>query len=67
VAGGDPEEIHAVGSSGANRSIGSQWYHGRADDMYKEIKEAAKGMTREELENTRLNIKLKYTIVNSKE
>ena len=67
VAGGDPEEIHAVGSSGANRSIGSQWYHGRADDMYKEIKEAAKGMTREELENTRLNIKPKYTIVNSKE
>lgn len=67
VAGGDPEEIHAVGSSGANRSIGSQWHHGRADDMYKEIKEAAKGMTREELENTRLNIKLKYTIVNSKE
>ena len=66
VAGGDPTEIHGVGSSGANRSIGGQWSHGRAAELREKIKEATKGMSKEELEKTRLNIKLKYTVDNSK-
>ena len=65
-AGGDPKEIHGVGSSGANRSIGAQWSHGRAAQMYEKIKEATKGMSKEELERTRLNIRLKYTVDNGK-
>ena len=64
-AGGDPTNIHGIDSSGANRSIGSQWSKGRSEELYQKIKEAAKGMSREELENTRLNIRLKYTVKES--
>lgn len=56
VAGGDPTEIHAYGSGRANSALGSMWGHGRADDMYQQIKEQTKGMTREEMENTHLNV-----------
>ncbi|MBE6730431.1 MAG: hypothetical protein E7564_01935 [Ruminococcaceae bacterium] len=56
VAGGDPTEIHAYGSGSANSALGSMWGHGRADDMYEQIKEQTKGMTREEMENTHLNV-----------
>lgn len=56
VAGGDPTDIHAYGSGKANSAMGSLWGHGRADDMYNQIKEQTQGMTREEMENTHLNV-----------
>ena len=56
VAGGDPTEIHAYGSGRANSALGSMWGHGRANDMHNQILEQTKGMTREEMENTHLNV-----------
>lgn len=59
VAGGDPTGIYAYGSGKANSAMGSMWGHGRAEDMHNQILEQTKGMTREEMENTHLNIRLK--------
>lgn len=61
-AGGDPTNIHSIGSSSVNRSIGSQWGHGRVEELYEKIKEASAGMSRNEMENTRLNIRLDYSV-----
>ena len=60
-AGGDPSIISGIDSSSINRAIGSQWGRGRSDELFQKIKEATKGMTREEMEHTRLNIKLNYS------
>ena len=57
VAGGDPTDIHAYGSGSANSAMGSLWGHDRAQQMYDQIKEQTAGMTRDEMENTYLNIR----------
>ena len=56
TAGGDPTEIHAYGSGRANSALGSLWGHDRAKDMYNQILEQTKDMSREEMENTHLNV-----------
>ena len=61
-AGGDPSNIHGIGSSSVNRSIGSQWGHGRAEELYERIKAVSNGMSRDEMERTRLNIRLNYSV-----
>lgn len=57
IAGGKPSNIQGLGDAGVNSSLGSQWRH-RIDEVDKQIMEIAKNMTQEQLENTRLNVKL---------
>ena len=59
-AGGNPENVNAMGSDRVNSSYGSQWKNGRSERLYNEVLKASKGMTREEMEHTRLNIRFKY-------
>ncbi len=66
ITGGDPNNIHAMGSGRVNSSFGSQWRWGRAENLHEEVLKASQGMTREEMENTRLNIKFNYKSKNSK-
>ncbi len=60
IAGGDPRNVFATGSSKVNSSFGSQWKGSRSETLYNEILKASEGMTREEMENTRLNVKFNY-------
>lgn len=59
IAGGDPTKVTSVGDRRVNSSLGSQW-RSRVDDMDAQIREFAKDLTPEELQNTYLNIKLTY-------
>ena len=58
IAGGFSTEIHGYGSAGANSALGSLWGHDRAENLYEQIKEKSKGMSRDEMENAKLNIRL---------
>lgn len=57
IAGGDPAKVSRMGDANVNSSIGSQW-RTRVDQLSNAIDEYAKGKTREELENTKMNVKL---------
>ena len=59
IAGGDPTHVTGMGDRRINSSLGSQWKNsGNADDMYKEIKKLAEGMSKEQRESTYLNVRL---------
>ena len=57
-AGGFASGIHGYGNSAANSSLGAQWAHGQADSLYEQVMEqvANNGMTREDMENTYLDV-----------
>jgi len=57
IAGGDPTRVSRMGDSNVNSSIGSQW-RTRVEQLEKGVKDYAKDKTREELENTKMNVKL---------
>lgn len=59
IAGGDPQNVHAMGSGRVNSAYGSQW-RSRSERLYQEVLRASRGMSREEMENTRLNVKFNY-------
>ncbi|UXH46446.1 T7SS effector LXG polymorphic toxin [Rossellomorea vietnamensis] len=59
IAGGKPDQIGGMGHKGVNSSIGSQWRY-RIDVIDEKIREMAKNMTPEQLENTYLNVKLTH-------
>ena len=60
IAGGDPNNVYAMGSGKVNSSFGAQWRWERAEKVHEQVLEASKGMTREEMEHTRLNIRFNY-------
>lgn len=57
IAGGNPAKVSRMGDSNVNSSIGSQW-RTRVDQLAKGVEDYAKNKTREELENTKMNVKL---------
>lgn len=57
IAGGDPGKVSRMGDRSVNSSIGGQWKN-RVSELANGIDEYAKGKTREELEHTKLNVKL---------
>ncbi|MBC6163732.1 hypothetical protein HB999_09675 [Listeria booriae] len=57
IAGGDPLNIGGLGDSKINSSIGSQWKY-RIEVVDEQIRLASKKMTKSELENTYLNVRL---------
>ena len=57
IAGGDPTKVIRMGDAKVNSSIGSQW-KSRVNQLADGVNEYAKGKTREELENTKMNVKL---------
>ncbi len=57
IAGGDPLKVSRMGNASVNRSIGKQWGT-RVDQLSGAIEDYAKGKTREELENTKMNVRL---------
>lgn len=57
IAGGDPTKVSRMGDAKVNSSIGSQW-RTRVEQLADGVNEYAKGKTREELENTKMNVKL---------
>lgn len=56
AAGGDPTNIHAIGSARANSALGALWGHGRARQLYEQVVELSKNMTAEEKKNTYLHV-----------
>ncbi|WP_260448076.1 polymorphic toxin type 15 domain-containing protein, partial [Listeria seeligeri] len=56
IAGGNPTNIQGLGDSKINSSLGSQW-RTRISEVDRQIQEAAKNMSPEQLKNTRINIK----------
>src|SRR5690625_602352 len=59
IAGGNPLNITGMGDKRVNYSIGSQWKY-RIDLVDEQIRNASKVMTKEEMRNTLLNVKLIY-------
>lgn len=57
IAGGDPTKVSRMGDASVNSSIGSQW-RTRVEQLADGVNAYAKGKTREELENTKMNVKL---------
>lgn len=57
IAGGDPGKVSGMGDAKVNSSIGSQW-RTRVGQLSKGVEDYAKDKTREELENTKMNVKL---------
>jgi len=60
IAGGDSQNVYAMGSGKVNSSFGAQWKGSRAEKLYNEVVKASKGMTREEMVHTRLNVRFNY-------
>ncbi len=58
IAGGDPTNIHAIGSGHVNSAFGSLWGHGRAEQLHSQVVELSKNMTDEERKNTYLHVRL---------
>lgn len=57
IAGGNPGKVSRMGDANINSSIGSQW-RTRVGKLSEGVADYAKGKTREELENTKMNVKL---------
>lgn len=57
IAGGDPGKVSRMGDANVNSSIGSQW-RTRVEQLSQGVEDYAKDKTREELENTKMNVKL---------
>ena len=57
IAGGDPGKVSRMGDANVNSSIGSQW-RSRVEQLSQGVEDFAKNKTREELENTKMNVKL---------
>lgn len=57
IAGGDPTKVSRMGDANVNSSIGAQW-KSRVEQLSDAIEDYAKDKTRDELENTKLNVKL---------
>lgn len=57
IAGGDPSKVSRMGDKTVNQSIGSQW-RSKVNQLSDGIEDYAKGKTRAELEQTKLNVKL---------
>ncbi|MBC2364603.1 polymorphic toxin type 15 domain-containing protein [Listeria booriae] len=57
IAGGNPLNIGGLGDRKVNSSIGSQWKY-RIEVVDEQIRLASKKMTKSELENTYLNVRL---------
>ncbi len=57
IAGGDPGKVSRMGDANVNSSIGSQW-RTRVEQLSQGVEDYAKDKTREELENTMMNVKL---------
>ena len=55
--GGDPGKVSRMGDANVNSSIGAQW-RTRREQLSQEVEKRTKNMTREELENTMMNVKL---------
>lgn len=57
IAGGDPSKVSRMGDANVNSSIGSQW-RTRVDQLANAVDDYAKNKTRDELEHTKMNVKL---------
>lgn len=57
IAGGDPGKVSRMGDANVNSSIGAQW-RTRVEQLANGVEDFAKDKTREELENTKMNVKL---------
>ncbi|WP_260485321.1 polymorphic toxin type 15 domain-containing protein [Listeria booriae] len=58
IAGGNPLKVDGIGDKRVNSSIGAQWKY-RIDVVDEKIRLAAGSMTKEELNNTLLNVRLR--------
>lgn len=57
IAGGEAGKVSRMGDANVNSSIGSQW-RTRVEQLADGVEDFAKDKTREELENTKMNVKL---------
>ena len=58
IAGGSGFGVTGAGSRSVNSALGSLWRHGRAQELYEQVREASNGMSEEAMNNTRLNVTL---------
>lgn len=59
IAGGYATKITGMGDSRINSSLGSQW-RSRISEMDQQIRKATEHLLKDDLDKTRLNIKLEY-------
>ena len=57
IAGGEPSKVSRMGDANVNSSIGSQW-RSRVQQLADSVEDYAKDRSRDELENTKMNVKL---------
>lgn len=58
IAGGSGFGVTGAGSRSVNSALGSLWRHGRARELYEQVREASAGMSEDAMNNTRLNVTL---------
>ena len=58
IVGGAPTDVYSFGPRSANSVMGGLWSRGRADDLYETVKELSRDMSREEMEQTYMNVHL---------
>lgn len=58
IAGGDPTDVYSFGPRSINSAMGALWGRDRADALYERVKELSRDMSREEMEQTYMNVHL---------
>lgn len=58
IAGGAPADVYSFGPRSINSVMGGLWSRGRAHDLYETVKELSRDMSREEMEQTYMNVHL---------
>ena len=58
IAGGSGHGITGAGQRNVNSALGSLWRHGRAQELYEQVREASSGWSEAEMRNTYLNVRI---------
>ncbi|MBC2259578.1 hypothetical protein HCB51_15050 [Listeria booriae] len=59
IAGGNPLKVDGLGDKRVNSSIGAQWKY-RIDVVDEQILKSAKNMSKDAMDSTKLNVRLKF-------
>lgn len=59
IVGGSGHGVTGAGRRNVNSALGSLWRHGRAQELYEQVREASSGWSEAEMRNTYLNVRLR--------
>ena len=58
IAGGSEIGVTGAGIRNVNSALGSLWRHGRAQELYRQVMEASRGWSEDQMRRTYLNVRL---------